>query len=217
MNASPLQHIEFTLAEMNSSYNQGRGRLEILTEQLTEKQTRLNEICTDVDIWHQVQLLLTKTSDYAREQLKERIESVVSAALQAIVTDQDLRFRVVIDTRAGQPTAEWEIVTDYDGDTLAGPVEDGSGGGIADIVSTALRLALLELARPKPGGPIIQDEPGKMISRDYSPNMAAFLKDYAKSTGRQILLVTHNDDLADVADRSYRFSKNTDESEVAAL
>lgn len=213
---SPLEHIGFTLSKMRSRYEQGLGRRQVLKEQLSDKEARLTELSGQVDIWRKVQLLLAQTSEYAREQLKTRIEETVTAALQAVISDRDLRFEIQIETRAGQPTASWQIISDYEAGTLVTDPERGAGGGVVDVVSAALRLAVLELSRPRPGGPVIQDEPGKMVSREYSPNLAQFLKDYAAHTERQIILITHNADLAEIADRSIRVDKVGDESVVTA-
>ncbi|HHV03455.1 MAG TPA: hypothetical protein GXX64_06045, partial [Bacteroidales bacterium] len=59
------------------------------------------------------------------------------------------------------------------------------------------------------------DEPGKMISREYLPNVAEFLKQYAAKTGRQIIMVTHHEVLADVADVGYVVKQDNGVSEVS--
>jgi DNA repair exonuclease SbcCD ATPase subunit len=92
--------------------------------------------------------------------------------------------------------------------------EDGNGGGVTDVVSLALRAALLELSNPKPAGLFAADEPGKMISKEYLPNVAEFLKRYLQKTGRQGLIITHHDILADCADVGYRVSQENGISEV---
>lgn len=201
--------IEFRLAELKSKYEQGRGRLALLHDQKSEREDALKALRADVRTWGLVQVLLAKASEFARAQLKTRIEETVTAALRAVISD-DLSFRIILGDRANQPAAEWEVVSCYGDAQIANSPEDARGGGIVDVVSLALRLALMELARPKPGGPLILDEPGKMISAEYAPNLARFLQEYARRTGRQVLMVTHNDALAEVADRSYRVSMGAD-------
>jgi DNA repair exonuclease SbcCD ATPase subunit len=201
--------IEVRLSELRSKYERGRGKLALLLDQKSERDNALKTLRADVRTWSLVQVLLAKASEYARTQLKTRIEETVTAALRGVISD-DLSFRIVLGDRANQPTAEWEVVSCYGDTQIANSPEDARGGGIVDVVSIALRLALMELARPKPGGPLILDEPGKMISAEYAPNLARFLQEYARKTGRQVLMVTHNDALAEVADRSYRVSMSAD-------
>ena len=62
---------------------------------------------------------------------------------------------------------------------------------------------------------MLLDEPGKMISKEYLPNVAEFLKQYATKTGRQIILVTHHEALADVADVGYVVKQENGVSEVS--
>jgi DNA repair exonuclease SbcCD ATPase subunit len=146
----------------------------------------------------------------------ERIESTVSAALLAVF-GEGYTFKIVMRQIGNQAAAEWQVVSQYGDVEVAASPEDARGGGITDVVSLALRLAMLELLRPKVEGPLILDEPGKMISQAYLPNMAYFLKQYAQKTGRQILLVTHADQLAEVADKCYMVTQTNGISEVRKL
>lgn len=210
-----LSHIEFTLSEMRSRYQQAQGQLTLLQAQANETETRLLEVQDNLDVWKQVQVLFGKVSEFARQQLKTRVEQTVTAALQAVFGEEGLAFEIEMGERAGQPAAEWKVVSLYGDQVVMNNPEDARGGGIVDIVSLALRLALLELTRPKPGGPVILDEPGKMVSAEYAPNLAVFLKEYCRRTGRACLMVTHNDALAQVADKSFRVAKVNGESVVS--
>lgn len=216
MTTMTIPAIEFRLSEMRSRYEQGRGQLVLLEKQHAEEEAGLAQARHDLEIWRQVQILFAKSSEFARGQLKRRIEETVTAALQAVFMDDSLRFQVAIRTLGNQPAADWEVVSRYGDTEIANSLEDARGGGIVDVVSIALRLAMMELSRPKPGGPIILDEPGKHVSAEYAPNLAYFLRQYAERTGRQIIMVTHNEALAEVADKAFRVTKNAEGvSEVA--
>lgn len=208
-----LKTLDSRLATLKSRHAQGQGQLELLKAQLREKKAGLEAAASDVLLWQQVQLLLGKASEYARSQLKLRIEQTVTAALAAIFVDSTMRFEIEMKDLGGKPAADWRVVSCYgsagsaesagsSGNIVASP-EDAKGGGVTDIVSLALRLALLELSRPRVEGPVIPDEPAKMVSAEYLPGLAEFLKSYAAKTGRQILMVTHHEALADVADVGY--------------
>lgn len=209
-----VSHVEFVLAEMRSKYEQGRGQLALLQAQAEEAEQQLAAVQSDLDTWRQVQVLFARVSEYAREQLKSRIEQLVTAALQAVTGNESVSFHIELGERGGQPTADWQVVSCYGDEIIANSPEDARGGGITDIISLALRLALLELVRPKPAGPVILDEPGKHLWVHYTPHLAAFLQEYARKTGRQVLMVTHCDALADAADKSYHVTQTDGESEV---
>jgi DNA repair exonuclease SbcCD ATPase subunit len=221
MITTTLSHIEFSLSDLRSRYNQALGQKEMLERQKSEKQEALIQAKKDIELWQQVQVLFGKVSEFARAQLKARIEETVTAALQAVFERDDIAFQIEMRTINNQPAASWNVVSYYstgeDISTVSGNPEDARGGGVSDIVSLALRLALLELARPKPAGPVLLDEVGKHVSRNYAPNVAAFLKQYAQKTGRQIILITHDPNLAEVADISYRVEQQNGVSEVEQI
>lgn len=212
-----LNNIEFSLSELRSRYNQALGQKEMLERQKNEKQDALSQAKNDIALWQQVQVLFSKVSEFARAQLKEKIQSTVTAALQAVFERDDIAFEIEMRTVNNQPAASWTISSIYGDSEIKAEPESAHGGGYVDIVSLALRLSLLELARPKPQGPILLDEPAKMVSREYLPNLAQFLKQYAEKTGRQILMITHAEPLAEVADVSYRVNQENGVSEVTKL
>lgn len=209
-----LNSLEFRLAQLRSKHQKAEGQLELLRSEKTKLETKQEQLQADLDTWRQVQILFGKVSEFSREQLKLRIEQTVTAALQAVFGEEGLGFEIRLGERAGVPTAEWQVVSLYGDQLVAGDPQDSRGGGVVDVVSLALRLALLELSRPKPEGALLLDEVGKHVSSAFAPNVAVFLKEYARKTGRQIVLVTHQAALSEVADKSIVVSKIDGESVV---
>ena len=183
---------------------------DLLEKQLEEQKASLETLATKMDTYQKVIILLQKTSDYARSQMKQTIEYIVTNALQ-VVFGQDIRFEIELGTRAGAPTAEFFVV---DTNGLRYKPMDARGGGLVDVISTALRLSILELYQPKIEGPVILDEAGKHISSEYAENFAYFLKEYCSRIGRQCILITHSAYLAAVGDKSFFVSIKNGVSEV---
>ena len=202
---------------MRSRYNQALGQLQMKQQERDKKQNELIQVKKDIEVWQQVQTLFSKVSEFARAQLKARIEETVTAALQAVFERDDIAFEIEMRTVNNQPSASWSISSIYGDTEVKADPESAHGGGYVDIVSLALRLSLLELARPKPQGAILLDEPAKMVSREYLPNLAQFLKQYLIQTGRQGIMITHAEPLAEVADVSYRVRQENGASEVTRL
>jgi DNA repair exonuclease SbcCD ATPase subunit len=209
-----IQQVEASLVQMQSHYAKAQGKKELLESSLGLAQEKLEQIKKDIAQGELVQALFTKTSEYARVQLKQRIEATVTAGIQAIFQNDD-EFFVEMGEFRGQPAADWQVKT------KGGVVDphEADGGGLSDTVSTTLRLSIIETARPKPGGPVLLDEPGRNLSgqssgSDYLPNMAVFLKEYARQTGRSLLIVTHEEPLMEMADAAYRVVQKDGISEV---
>jgi DNA repair exonuclease SbcCD ATPase subunit len=211
-----LNCYDSALTNMRSHYNNALGQKQLLELQLQDNQNNLGQTRQNLATWEQVQVLFTKVSEYAREQLKTRIEETVTAALTAVF-GEGYTFRINMRQLGNQPAAEWQVVSQYGDEEVAASPEDARGGGITDVVSLALRLAMLEILKPRPEGPVLFDEPAKMVSAEYAGNLAYFLKQYAEKTGRQVMLVTHNPQLAEAADKSYLVTQKDGVSDVREI
>ena len=211
-----LNCYDSALTNMRSHYNNALGQKQLLELQLQDNQNNLGQTRQNLATWEQVQVLFTKVSEYAREQLKARIEETVTAALTAVF-GEGYTFRINMRQLGNQPAAEWQVVSQYGDEEVAASPEDARGGGITDVVSLALRLAMLEILKPRPEGPVLFDEPAKMVSAEYAGNLAYFLKQYAEKTGRQVMLVTHNPQLAEAADKSYLVTQKDGVSDVREI
>lgn len=191
-----------------------KAKRDLLEKQRVTASDAKLEAEKQLGIYDKVQILLQKTSDYARRQAKERIESIVSEALN-VVFGGSHRFVIELGLKANQPVAEFWL---NDGTTitkLEKPDYD-RGGGKVDIIALALRLAIGEMEGVQ--GPLFLDEVGKHVSKEYAPNVAYFLKEYSAQFDRQIILITHNADLAEIGEVSLEVKRNSNgESEVLAV
>lgn len=193
---------------------QDKAKKDLLIQHKQKALDTIAEATEQIGIFDKVQILLQKTSEYARQQAKDRIESVVSEALN-VVFGGNHSFVIDLGIRAGQPVADYWL---NDGSTftkLEKPDYD-RGGGKVDIISLALRLAIGEMEGIT--GPLFLDEVGKHVSKEYAPNVAYFLKQYSAQFNRQIILITHNADLAEIGETSISVThKPSGESEVKAV
>lgn len=191
-----------------------KSKRQLLEEQREKAVKARAEEEAQLGIFGMVQVLLQKTSDYARQQVKTRVEDVVSEALN-VVFGGNHRFMIDLTLRGNQPIAEYYL---NDGSTitkLEKPDYD-RGGGKVDIIALALRLAVGEMEGIN--GPLFLDEVGKHVSKEYAPAVAYFLKEYSSSFDRQIILITHNADLAEIGEISLSVKRSTNgESEVSIL
>lgn len=151
-------------------------------------------------------------AEAAREQAKQGVERVVTWALQSVF-GPEISFEVALSERRDQPEADFFVVSTYGGTT---PVRteptEARGGGVVDIISLALRYVLLE--RSRMGGPLVLDEPGKHVSEEYSRALGDFIRLMSEDAGRQVIIVTHNSELAETGTLAYRVELRNGESRV---
>lgn len=208
-----LQKIKADLRTAATKIAAKEGQRDLLYQQKATARTAWDAADLQLGAYDLVQILLQKTSDYARQQAKTRIEEIVTQAL-TVVFDKEYKFIVKLDIKANQPVAEYYLESD-DVITQLKPPDYDRGGGVADVVSLALRLAIGELSGVT--GPLFLDEVGKHVSQEYQPNVGYFLKEYGEQFGRQIILITHNTHLSEIGDTSIAVSQRNGASAVAAL
>lgn len=189
------------------------GQRDLLLKQADEAERRKKEAEKKLGLFDLVQILLQNTSEFARQQAKKRIEEIVTSAL-SVVFGKDYRFRVEITVKANQPVAEYYLESEGIVTQLKPPDYD-RGGGVADVVSLALKLAVAELSGVR--GPLMLDEVGKHVSQEFAPNVAFFLKEYSQQFNRQAILITHNAHLAEIGDISLEVTQSKGKSKVTVL
>ncbi|AFV11159.1 chromosome segregation ATPase [Thermacetogenium phaeum DSM 12270] len=198
-----LNALKKALEELKAVYHRQRGEQAKILEEEKVQRERLAQVKDEGECLEQVRLLLLEAARHAREQGRRQVEYLVSQALQ-FVFGGDVEFKVEVEEKRDRPEAEFYVCSTYGGNyRVETPPQDARGGGVVDVISLALRLALLHAFRPPVGGPAVLDEPGKHVSEEYAPQLARFLKSFSQSLGRQVIMVSHNQHLADTADIAY--------------
>lgn len=153
----------------------------------------------EIEVIEQCNVVLHKLADNQREAACRKLEELCTYALQYAISP-NYRMKIELRTLRNKPAADIYIIKNDTG-VVSSPLES-SGGGIVDIVSTALRFITMEVwQNPVIDGPVILDEAYKHVSREYIPLVSSFLKKLVHDFERQILLCTHNEFLSQVADR----------------
>ena len=83
-----------------------------------------------------------------------------------------------------------------------------AGCGTLDVTCFALRLACYAL-QVGIDNVIILDEPMKFVSKDLLISVSEFMKELSTKLGIQIIMVTHENQFIDVADKVFSVRKNS--------
>ncbi len=208
-----IQSLDNELVKLRDFFSKENGKREKLQEQLKQYNDELERMIKDIQLLEKVIVLFQKTSEFAREQARVQIESLVTKCLQFIF-GADIRFSIEINELRNKANAEFYIISEIDGITIKTKPELSRGGGVVDIVSLALRIAFLQIHKPYIQGPLILDEPAKHVSEDYIYNVGDFLKQTSTMFNRQIIMVTHNQHLSALGDINYRVSLKGSKSNI---
>lgn len=136
--------------------------------------------------------ILNSLSDKQRNEAKGILEDLGTKALKYSY-DADYRMEIEIPEKNGNIRRQaYVYVVDEKTGVKTDPLDE-NGGGIVDLISVAMRIIILvSHDTPRLDGPIILDEPFKMLSIEYIPLAMNFLKKVASDFNRQIIMVTHN-------------------------
>lgn len=151
------------------------------------------------------QIIIQKVAQETQEQIQFHISNLVTLALEAVFPDP-YKFNISFVIKRGK--TECELKLEKNGE-LYDPIDE-DGGGIVDITSFALRIALWSLSRTS--NTMILDEPMKFLSKDLLPKAGEMLKQLSERLNLQFIIVTHLKELEEYADKIFTVEKKKGES-----
>jgi DNA repair exonuclease SbcCD ATPase subunit len=170
----------------------------LLSKQLATEQDDLVILQTETGDLDKARAIIQQAALDTQENLRVRIEALVTTALRSVFQDKDLSFHVEFEMKRGRTECILTIAEDgHQVDPLL-----GHGGGACDIASFALRCAFWSLDRTRPV--LILDEPMKFLRGTNILRLAAdMIKMVASELGVQIIMVSHVPEFIDVADKVF--------------
>lgn len=179
--------------------------------------TQINIICDDITriensikTQEELSAILIESAKVMRDKAKNHFEKIVTDALQFVSQDSTCKFVIEESTVRGKPAYEFYIETIVNGEVCRKKPEESCGGGFIDIISVTAKVAYLKIFNnPKIMNVCFQmDEPSKMVSEQMSVKFAEYIKFLGKQFGLQIIMITHNENIAVVADNTLVVTKN---------
>lgn len=179
-----------------------KGRAEQVENNLILKKRELKRLEKRQISIEDTQVLLQVTAQETQNGLKVHLEDIVQVALDTCFPNE-YTFCMQFELKRGSTVCELYL------EDIAGfrmnPMT-ASGGGIVDVISLALRLAVWTLS--KPDNVIVLDEPFKFLSANLRPLAGAIIKNMSKKFKLQIIMITHDPVLMEIADRTFSVKKN---------
>lgn len=185
----------------------------LLNEQLDSLRINCASVKSYITELIEARNIITEASRITQEQFKEFVEQLTTLAIQSVFPDKDYRFIVDFTLQSNRSMIELLV---QQGDKEPYVPEDEQGGALLDIISFVLRVILWSLERPRSRNVIVLDEPFRFCG-DFTSLAASFMKEISHKLKIQILLVTHNRDLVEIADRCWEVTRNTDRVSVVKL
>jgi DNA repair exonuclease SbcCD ATPase subunit len=184
------------LEEIKTKLSEAKGKKDLLTEKLqTTKDLQLIKEKRKISI-ENIQALIQQTAKETQQKLKYHIEDIVNTALDSCFPGE-YDFNVSFEIKRGRTEAELFLLKE--GERMDPMI--ASGGGVVDIISFALRLSAWALS--KTDNVIILDEPFKFLSVNLRPLAGEILKQLSEKMKLQIIMVTHDNEMINIANRIF--------------
>jgi len=189
---------------------QRHAEMKLLNKQAEGYEKEIEGIKKELQETDMIQELLKMSSETAKGMVKGRIEQLVSNALQVIYGVQHEFFIDLIDRR-GQHECDYYLTAEGVTAKLKKPF-DTRGGGKISVIAMAIQLAICEIF--KVPGPIFLDEIAKFVDSTAVENVAYFLKEFSQEFNRQIIMVSHKQQLKVAADAVFQVTKRNGISNI---
>jgi len=199
-----LSQLKETYTRLNDELFLKLGKKKALEDKAISTTKRLEEIKTTTEHLIKASLFLQTLSDTTRQQIIDRISSIVTDALQKI-KDPDLEFKMNLSTERNQVDVKFVVVnkkTEQEYDIL-----NSCGGSIADIVTFPLKVALLLKWEPSLSRILILDESFKFVSVADQEALGEFVRQISEKLNLQTILVTHSPTLTAKAHKVFEVTQ----------
>lgn len=196
-----LDDIEIGLKALTSDLERERGVVQAVFERGQKAAQLAEQAQQQATVFEQASMFLGQFADARQAQVIETIQNITSMGLSQIF-DEPMELKIEQVVRARRVEMDIKVRTG----NLETPILEARGGGLAAVAGFLLRVSVL-LLTPGARKLIILDEVFAMLSEDYLERTAYFLKELCDKTGLQLILVTHQTEFAEAADRVIRIER----------
>ena len=188
--------------------------LEVLEQKIKDNNVLLADVKNKNNIAESSKQIINKIILSTRDQAIEFIENIVNCALLDVFQNPNLKLKLQLNTEG----AKTSISTFIEENGELYDIESSRGGGLRDLVSTAILICCRSLVRPKIELPLLLDESFRFLhsTKDnaFKSNAFKFLKEVANKLDMQIILITGeaDKDAIENADNVLYIAKKNNES-----
>lgn len=196
---------------MREIINQIVTTKQVLSSDLLRKKKERQNLFESQEDHEQARALVQRAATITQERLAVHLSDLVSLALKSVF-DIPYKFLAKFVSKRGATECELLFV-DEQGNEYQ-PLQS-SGYGAADIASLALRVVFWSLSDLRPV--IVMDEPLRFLSKDLMEKASEMLSSLTKELGLQLIIVTHANELALAADKTFTVSQTKGISHITVI
>ena len=185
------------------------GVYENKVRQQTKLKTELADLANEKDVLEKVEKVLKHLIDRLAKSDLSKMDKLVTYGLKSVFPDRNIKFQSCLEERGKKVIVS--LKTLYNDNA----VDPSSRSSIQVIESFILRLLCVFKLKRAPF--LILDETFSALHADYIPNVSELINELATKLKMDIILVTHNPNLSEAAQNSYRISCRNDETRIEKI
>ena len=189
-----INNAETIFLKIKEEWQNKKHELEMLSVYIEDNQKSLSKLQKNNKTAEESKEVINNIILATRNEAIEFIENIVNCALFDVFQNPDLKIKLQLNTEG----AKTSISTFIEEKGELYDIESGRGGGLRDLVSTAILICCRSLVRPKIELPLLLDESLKFLhsTKDnaFKTNAYKFLRDVSNKLNMQIILITGEED-----------------------
>jgi DNA repair exonuclease SbcCD ATPase subunit len=201
-----------TIEEITREFSEVKARQKLLKADLDSKLGKVIAEKDRIGLMVKARWTLVEVSNQTQKRFKEKVETLVTMAIRSVF-DRPFQFLLEFERKRNKMECRPEIKELVDGKSRTFDPSEDMGGGIVDIISFALRVVLWSLENPRSRSVIVLDEPMKNLGKLVSL-AGQVLKEISHRLNFQLIIITHEDSLIEIADRAYYVKHDGNKSVV---
>lgn len=200
------------MKDLRDRYNIERGKQAQLETSIASITTRVKRSNVTLQRYEKAREIVRKVGLDTQQQLQYHIGDITSLALEAVFDDP---YELVVEFVQRRNRTECDLYFSRD-DNQVDPIS-ASGGGAVDVAAFALRIASWSMQTPRTRNTIILDEPMRFLSVDKQEKASRMIKELSDRLGIQFIIITHEDTLAQYADKTFEVKIRKGKSKVTTF
>ena len=187
------------LKELRSHYERQAGKRDFVVDALKKAKREQDTLRKDFLIIEEAQGILQTVAQATQEELEYHVSEIVSLALEAVFPDP---YKLNLDFELRRNKSEADITFSKKKGEKIDPLT-AAGGGAVDVAAFGLRVSLFSLRSPTTRKCIVLDEPFRFLSKSLQERASAMVKEISERLGIQFIIVTHEQNLLEAADKVF--------------
>lgn len=186
-----------------------------LERELVKKHEEREAFRNHTALLERVRVFVQGIAEATRGEIVSGLEQIVTTCMQIMFGDT-YRFEIDVETKNNNTTVEFYVVKDEGEQVVRLKPVGNMAGGMIDTISIGLSFGILKVVPNPPEGPILFDEPAKMVSDDRAASIIHLLVEMGTLFERQIILVTHHEheEVIRATHRAFVFNEGMPPTEI---